>query len=137
MPPARLLIIDDDANFLRVWAYILARAGFAVTAVANAEEAKAYLQTRPADLILCDVNLPGLDGPSFCEDLKASPRTRDIPVVMISARGDMARRAMSHVCGAKGYLEKPFCRCELLAVIQRVLREQRGHGAEREDVPET
>jgi two-component system phosphate regulon response regulator PhoB len=126
MSPYRLLVIDDDESFLRVWGYILTQAGFSVTAVPNVEEAKAHLDTHTPDLIVCDVNLPGMDGVAFCEHLKKSPRTRNIPVVMISAYGDLAKRRMSQICGAKGYLEKPFCRCELFAVLSEALRERYG-----------
>lgn len=116
-----LLIIDDDESFSRVWGHILGQAGFEVTIVPDATRAREHLESHKPDAILCDVNLPGVDGFSFCQHLKVSPHTRDIPVILTSAFGDEIKRQMSQECSAKGYLEKPFCRRDLFAVLRQVL----------------
>jgi DNA-binding response OmpR family regulator len=121
MRARHLLVIDDDECFTRIWGHILTQAGFSVTAVPNVSEAKAYLQQHTPDVILCDVNIPELDDHTFYTYLKASSRTRNIPVVMVGALGDEPKRTLSRKCGAKGYLEKPFSREQLMMVLHTVL----------------
>ncbi|MFQ5865350.1 MAG: response regulator [bacterium] len=118
----RVLVIDDDVCFVRVWEYILTQEGFLVSAVANVREAKLYLKERTPDVILCDVNLPELDDTNFYRYLRTSPRTRNIPVVMLGALGDEKRRTLSKKCGARGFLEKPFSREQLMEVLHKVLQ---------------
>ena len=103
--PGRILLVDDLALFRRLLPVRLGALGREVEAVANVEEARNYLAAHRPALILLDVIMPGVDGFVFCRELKASPRTRDIPVIMLT---DLKANAhdRSLEAGADDYMPK-------------------------------
>ncbi|MBI4912421.1 MAG: response regulator [Acidobacteria bacterium] len=101
----RILLVDDLALYRRVVPARLGALGREVDACANAEEARSYLARRRPELILLDVIMPGTDGLTFCRELKEDPRTRDIPVLMLTdLRGNAHERSLE--AGADDYLPK-------------------------------
>jgi len=122
MSAGHLLIIDDDQSFRTVWEFILRQAGFSVDAVPNLVEAEISLRTRRPDVIICDVDLSEADAFAFVSELKKSPETRGIPVIMVSGLADQPRRQLGEICGAEMILVKPFGRQELLDAVARVLQ---------------
>ena len=103
--PGRILLVDDLALFRRMLPLRLGALGREVESVANVEEARNYLARRRPELILLDVIMPGVDGFTYCRELKANPRTRDIPVVMLT---DLKANAhdRSLEAGADDYMPK-------------------------------
>lgn len=118
----RVLVIEDDASIQEVLRYSLVQAGFDVQIVGSAEEAqKAVSQVLP-DVVLVDLMLPGMSGSAFARLLRQNPRTRDLPMIMVTARADEGDRVAGLEIGADDYLSKPFSPRELVARIRAVLR---------------
>jgi DNA-binding response OmpR family regulator len=118
-PPARLLVIDDDEALNALLTEYLGQFGFAVRTAANPEEGLRALKIDPPDLVVLDVMLPGMDGLAVCRKIRETSR---LPIVMLTARGDVMDRILGLEMGADDYLPKPFEPRELVARIQAVLR---------------
>lgn len=115
---ATILIVDDDPTNLEVLGGILEHVGYRVRAALSGEVALRALDVELADLILLDVNMPGLDGYATCGLIKENERTRDIPVMFISALDDVESRVKGFRAGAVDYISKPFYAEEVLARAQ-------------------
>jgi two-component system phosphate regulon response regulator OmpR len=124
---ARLLVVDDDPELRDLLQLYLSREGYQVASVANGSDMLRWLADSRADLIILDLMLPGEDGLSLARRLRAES---DIPIIMISARGDDVDRIVGLEIGADDYLPKPFNPRELLARVRAVLRR---HGKSQED----
>jgi len=118
----RLLMIEDDAELARLVAEYLRPLGFEVEAAGTAAEGLRRLGAGPFAAVLLDVMLPDLDGFEVCRRIRASS---DVPVVMLTARGDDEDRIAGLETGADDYLPKPFNPRELLARIRAVVRRRR------------
>lgn len=114
-----ILIIDDDEGIRRLLADYLDKNGYRTTAVAESKAATAALTHSRVDLIVLDLMLPGEDGLTLCRNLRARS---DIPIIMLTARGEETDRIVGLEMGADDYLAKPFNPRELLARIKGVLR---------------
>jgi len=117
--PVRVLIIDDDERLTALLTEYLGRFGIAVRAAGHPHAGRRALQADPPDLVILDVMLPGTDGLSLCRSIRETSR---IPIIMLTARGDVADRVLGLELGADDYLPKPFEPRELVARIQAVLR---------------
>lgn len=126
----RILIVDDESAIRLVCQLNLDSAGFQTLEAADGEKALALARAEHPDLILLDVMLPGVDGLRVAEELAASPETREIPILFISARSDRADEARGYEAGGLGYITKPFDPEDLIARVREVL-ERIGRG-ERE-----
>ncbi|MCX8037990.1 MAG: response regulator [Candidatus Sumerlaeia bacterium] len=115
-----ILIVDDDEDIRQFLSDLLASEGYpSREAGAGHEGVEAALRFKPA-LILLDIMMPGMDGYEVCERLKADPTTRDIPIVMVTVRNDIADISRSLVTGASGFVVKPFdpeCLLKTVAMI--------------------
>lgn len=119
--PEHLLIVDDDREIRNLLTEYLEQAGYRVTAVGDGKAMRRALEANRIDLVVLDLMLPGEDGLSLCRDL----RTRtNLPVLMLTARGEEVDRIVGLEMGADDYLPKPFNPRELLARIHAVLRRQ-------------
>ena len=116
---AHLLIVDDDERIRGLLQKFLMRHGFLVTAAREAAHAQRILSGLDFDLIVLDVMMPGEDGVSFCRRLR---ETRDVPILLLTAKGDTADRIAGLEAGADDYLGKPFEPRELLLRINSILR---------------
>jgi DNA-binding response OmpR family regulator len=125
-PSARLLLVDDDAALAAMLREFLELQGFSVATVLDGESALARVDAEPPDLVVLDVMLPGISG---FEVLKRLRERHEVPVVMLTARGDESERIIGLLAGADDYLPKPFNPLELTARIQAVLK--RSLGSER------
>ncbi len=114
-----LLIVDDDPGIRELLSRYLGEQGFVVHAAADAAEMDAVLAAEPVDLLILDLMLPGEDGLSIARRLQTS---HELPVIMLSARGEEMDRIIGLEVGADDYLPKPFSPRELLARIRAVLR---------------
>ncbi len=117
--PDKLLIVDDDAGLRDLLTRYLAGEGFAVAAVPDGPAMDAWLEREHADLVVLDLMLPGEDGLALARRLRSRD---DVPIIMLSARGEDVDRIVGLEVGADDYLGKPFNPRELLARIRAVLR---------------
>lgn len=119
MANKKLLIVDDDPGLRELLQEYLTAQGFEVDAVADGVEMDQYLQQHSVHLLILDLMLPGEDGLSLARKLRS---LGDLPIIMLSARGDDVDRIIGLEVGADDYLAKPFNPRELLARIRAVLR---------------
>ena len=115
----RVLIIDDDDQLNAVLTEFLGRFGFAVRAATHPDAGLRALALDPPDLLILDVMLPGMDGLAVCKKVRETSR---VPIIMLTARGDVTDRIVGLELGADDYLPKPFEPRELVARMQAVLR---------------
>jgi len=122
MPPANITIIEDEEDIRHLLSYNLEKAGYTVTGFESGEAGLAGVRASPPDLVLLDLMLPGIDGMEVCRQLKLHAATRDIPVIIVSAKGEETDIVAGLEQGADDYLSKPFSTKIMLARIQAVLR---------------
>jgi PAS domain S-box-containing protein len=118
MNKASILIIDDTPENLNLLSEILTQQGYKVRSVTKGSSGIRGAQAVPPDLILLDVNMPEMNGYEVCQQLKASDRTRDIPVIFISAMGDVLDKVKAFSVGGVDYITKPFQVEEVLARLE-------------------
>jgi two-component system phosphate regulon response regulator PhoB len=117
-----ILVVEDEADILELVRYNLAREGYTVVGAAFGEEGLKAVMARRPDLVLLDLMLPGMDGLEVCRTLKADARTRAIPVVMLTAKGEVSDIVAGLELGADDYIVKPFSPKVLVARVRAVLR---------------
>lgn len=125
----QILLVEDDPDIRAAVGHNLAAAGYSVLPVGTGEEALLAARTELPDLVLLDLMLPDLHGGDVCRALRASPRTRDLPVIMVTARRGDDDRISGLEQGADDYVEKPFSMRELILRIEAVLKRSRRSGA--------
>lgn len=130
--PASILVVEDEPAIQALIATNLRRHGHEVTAVPDAEAAQRQVNEALPDLILLDWMLPGMSGLEFARRLRADARTRGVPIIMLTARGEERDKVDGLETGADDFVTKPFSPRELMARIQAVLR--RGRPQASEDV---
>ena len=123
--PANILVIEDEPAIQALIAANLRRSGHAVFAALDAETALRLINESLPDLILLDWMLPGMSGLDLARRLRAEPRTRQVPIIMLTAKGEERDKVLGLETGADDYITKPFSPKELLARITAVLRRQR------------
>ena len=121
-PHAHLLVVDDNENNRDIVSRLLEREGYEVSTAENGAQALERIKTQPPDLVLLDVMMPVMDGIEACKRLKDDPDTRLIPIVIMTALGQVEDRVRAIQAGADDFLTKPVNRDELLARIQTSLR---------------
>ena len=117
-----ILVVEDESAIAVLVSINLRHAGFDVTIAATADQAHAAVDAVLPDLVLLDWMLPGQSGLALAKQWRSSARTRDLPIIMLTARGDEADRVAGLDAGADDYLAKPFSTKELLARIRAALR---------------
>jgi two-component system, chemotaxis family, chemotaxis protein CheY len=111
MADVRALIVDDSAVMRKIVERSLRQAGISLTQVleaSNGAEALGVLQDKQVDLILCDINMPVMDGLEFVKQLASLESAKGVPVVMITTEGSESHVVQALSCGARGYIRKPF-----------------------------
>jgi two-component system phosphate regulon response regulator PhoB len=117
----KILIVDDEPDIRATIRFALEENGFQVQEAGHADEARKLIAEEP-DLVLLDWMLPGRSGLELAAQLKQSPKTRAIPIIMISARGEEEDRVKGLDTGADDYITKPFSPREMVARVNAVLR---------------
>jgi len=119
---ASILIVEDEEPIQILLTYNLQAEGFRVRATVNGEDVAHLVNEERPDLIVLDWMLPGISGIEVCRLVRSRPETRDIPVIMLTARGEENERVRGLATGADDYIVKPFSVPELLARIKTILR---------------
>ena len=119
---SRILVVEDESAIAELISINLRHAGFEVTIASDAEQAQAAVDQVLPQLVILDWMLPGRSGHALARQWRLAPRTRDLPVIMLTARADEADKVSGLDAGADDYLTKPFSVNELLARIRALLR---------------
>jgi two-component system phosphate regulon response regulator PhoB len=114
--------VENEEDIRELLRYNLAKEGYRVTGAASGEEALKVVKVTMPNLVLLDLMLPGLDGLDVCRSLKQDPQTRNLPIVMLTAKGEEADIVAGLELGADDYITKPFSVRVLLARLRAVLR---------------
>jgi two-component system phosphate regulon response regulator PhoB len=119
---ARILVIEDERDIQDVLEYNLRQAGHTVQLASRGHEGLRLAREKRPDLVLLDLMLPDISGTEVCKSLKQEPSTRDVQVMMLTAKGEEIDRVIGFELGADDYVVKPFSVRELLLRIQAILR---------------
>ena len=118
----KIVVIEDEPDIVEVIAYNLKREGFNVHSANRGDEGLNEVRNQAPVLVILDLMLPGMDGLSVCQQIKSDPFTQDIPIIIVSAKGEESDVVIGLGLGADDYLAKPFSPRELLARVKAVLR---------------
>ncbi|HKU43347.1 MAG TPA: response regulator [Polyangiales bacterium] len=122
-----ILIVDDTVENLQLMASILTRQGYETRPVPSGKLALQAIYSDPPDLVLLDIHMPGMNGYEVCERLKRDAKTRDIPVIFISALDDLVDKVRAFAAGGCDFVSKPFQHEEVLARVRAQLELRRQH----------
>lgn len=122
MGQPRILIIEDEKGLVQSLSWYFNREGYETTAVADGAEGLRKAQSLLPDLILLDLMLPGMGGLDICRDLRSGEKTRQIPIIMITARAEETDQVEGFAQGADDYVTKPFSNKVLLQRVKALLR---------------
>ena len=125
MNRATMLLVEDDAALAELLLFHFEREGFAVVHTADGDEALLLARERAPDVVLLDWMIEGLSGIEVCRRLRRMPETANVPIIMLTARGEEEDRVRGLQTGADDYVTKPFSPRELVARVQAVLRRVR------------
>jgi DNA-binding response OmpR family regulator len=118
----KILVVDDEHDILELLSFNLSKEGFNVTTAPDSESALRYLKRRSFDLIILDLMLPGMQGMELCRILRSDPKTKHLPIIILTAKTDEVDRILGLELGADDYITKPFSPRELIARMKAVLR---------------
>jgi two-component system phosphate regulon response regulator PhoB len=128
----RVLIVEDEPALVEMLRYNLEKEGFEVAAAQDGEEGLAMIGEARPDLVLIDWMMPNVSGLEVCRQLRRGSDTRDLPVIMLTAKGEESDRVRALDGGADDYVSKPFSPGELIARMRALLR--RAHPSTRDDI---
>lgn len=123
MAGSKILVCDDEPHIVHVVSTKLRNAGFEIVTAADGEEAFEAACDAPPDLVITDYQMPLLSGLELCAKLRTEPRTRDIPIIMLTARGFSMSQTDLENTNIQKVLPKPFSPRELLSVVRTILEE--------------
>ncbi|MGL6097899.1 MAG: response regulator [Fimbriiglobus sp.] len=129
MSQPRVLIIEDERGLVQSLTWYFAREGYETHVAHDGQEGLRKAQTLLPDLILLDIMLPGMDGLAICRELRAGERTRELPIIMITAKAEEADQIVGFHMGADDYVTKPFNNKVLVAKVKALLRRVEGQDA--------
>src|SRR3979490_1266189 len=136
---AHILIVEDEEALTLLLRYNLEAEGYEIETVPRGDEADLLLKERAPDLVILDWMLPGLSGIELCRRLRTRPETKQLPIIMLTARGEESERIRGLATGADDYIVKPFSVPELSARVRALLRRalpERGPGVRALGGPE-
>jgi len=122
MDKPTILVVDDEEDIVELVELNITREGYKVLTCGTGEEALEIAHSKLPDLVILDLMLPGIDGLEVCRRLKSHPKTEQIPIVILSAKGEEADIVTGLELGADDYITKPFSGKVLVARVRRVLR---------------
>lgn len=130
-PNKSVLVVEDERDVADLLTYNLRKAGYNAAAVYDGSQAMSSLTQDPPDLVILDLMLPGMTGIEIAQQLRASPKTDKLPILMLTARADEADQLQGLAVGADDYMTKPFSTKLLLARVAALLRRQPQPEAEK------
>ncbi|MFT7130372.1 MAG: phosphate regulon transcriptional regulator PhoB [Gammaproteobacteria bacterium] len=122
MSQDKIVVVEDEPDILEVFSYNLKREGFEVATSLEGSSGLKLIQQNMPDLVLLDLMLPGMDGLDICRHLKGDVKTQNIPIIMVTAKGEESDIVLGLGLGADDYITKPFSPKELIARVKAVLR---------------
>ncbi|MDA8079923.1 MAG: response regulator [Nitrospiraceae bacterium] len=122
MPAKKVLVVDDEPDIVELVSYNLRKEGFDVSSASDGEEALVKIRKGHYDFLILDLMLPGIQGMELCRILKNDPKTSNLPIIMLTAKGEEVDRILGLEIGADDYIAKPFSPRELVARVKAVLR---------------
>jgi two-component system phosphate regulon response regulator PhoB len=122
MDKPTILVVDDEEDIVELVELNIVREGYKVLTCGTGEEALEIAHSKLPDLVILDLMLPGIDGLEVCRRLKNNPKTEQIPIIILSAKGEEADIVTGLELGADDYITKPFSGKVLVARVRRVLR---------------
>jgi two-component system phosphate regulon response regulator PhoB len=128
MPKAKVLVIEDDRSLAEVLSYNLKAAGYEVLVATDGQDGLLKAETKSPDLVVLDLMLPVVDGLDVCRRLRAQPTTREIPIVMLTAKAEESDEIVGFSLGADDYVTKPFSVKILLERIKALRRRRTSDG---------
>ncbi len=128
MSQPRILIIEDERGLVQSLTWYFNREGYETIVAHDGQEGLRKAQTLLPDLVLLDLMLPSLDGLSICRELRSGERTREMPIIMITAKSEESDQVLGLNMGADDYVTKPFNNKVLLAKVKALLRRIDGQG---------
>jgi len=126
----RILVVDDEPDLVELVTYNLTREGYKVSSASDGEEALDKIKKGGIGLIILDRMLPGLQGTEICRIIRNNAKLASIPIIMLTAKGEVADKIEGLETGADDYMTKPFSPKELVARVSAVLRRASGSGAQ-------
>jgi two-component system alkaline phosphatase synthesis response regulator PhoP len=128
MAKGRILVVDDEIYIVHILDFSLGMEGYEVLTALDGEQALEKARAEKPDLIVLDIMMPKLDGYETCKRLKADPETKDVPVILLSAKGRNVDQKVGFEVGADDYITKPFSPRKLVERINAIL----GHGTSQQ-----
>ena len=129
-----ILVVEDDPNLAKLLEYNLNRAGYKSHLSGTAEDALEQLSRKSFDLVLLDVMLPGMDGFELCRIIRQHQLYKDLPIIMVTAKGEEIDRILGFELGIDDYVVKPFSPRELNLRIRAILKRDRRQGGKIEEL---
>jgi phosphate regulon transcriptional regulator PhoB len=128
----RILIVEDDKNISKLVKFNLEKANYDCAIAVSGEKALEALDDRSADLIILDIMLPGMDGYEICRTIKAKEELKNIPIIMLTAKGEEVDRIVGLELGADDYIVKPFSPRELVLRVKAILKRGKTESAKKD-----
>jgi two-component system alkaline phosphatase synthesis response regulator PhoP len=125
MAKGKILVVDDEVYIVHILDFSLRMEGYDVVTALDGEQALEKVDSERPDLIVLDIMMPKLDGYDTCKRLKEDPETRDIPIILLSAKGRNVDQRMGFEAGANDYITKPFSPRKLVEKINSMLPQQK------------
>ncbi|KEO84943.1 response regulator transcription factor [Tumebacillus flagellatus] len=123
-----VLVVDDDPHIRELVRVVLQQQGLAIREAGDGREALAMMEADPADMVILDIMMPNMDGWTLCKELRA---VSDIPLLMLTAKGETADKVRGFHAGTDDYLVKPFDPAELVVRVQALLKRYRIHASQQ------
>ena len=122
---AKVLVVDDEVYILHILDFILGAENYDVITAMNGEQALEKVRDEKPDLIVLDIMMPKLDGYETCRLIKSDPKTKAIPVILLTAKGREVDQKLGREVGASDYITKPFSPSKLIDRVQSILSASR------------
>ena len=119
---SKILIVDDEQDIVELISYNLEKEGFSTIKAYDGVSVFNVITTKKPDLLILDLMLPGMNGLDICKKIRANPATADLPIIMLTAKGDELDKIIGLEIGADDYITKPFSVKELVARVRTILR---------------
>jgi len=128
----KILIVEDEKNIAKLIRYNLERSDYDCTTAKSGEDAVSIIKKQAFDLMILDIMLPGIDGLEVCRKIKEDPGLKNIPIIILTAKGEEVDRVVGLELGADDYIVKPFSPRELILRIKAILKRGKALGAKKD-----